>query len=776
VVLLVTFGNCFIAYVLDSLFVNLLSFLKLENFGSVVKKFIVMFYSFCIFQFLSGKVDILELKNTYRCVNGSENAMLSPLVGALSWHSRWIEKFCMLGYQKSACVNLVESIFHVIIKKDGIVGGFAISKSSTSAVHLLATLNLIPTLIKWYISQRVALDKIAKCDVKKEGKKRFRALKEPFDQSKKELKDRLLVQAQEHTELYRRVLQSEEDNLAGREGRSSRVISEEDAEHKLSSILSRTLNGHLLNKIESAYCELHGDNPLLPPFVLDQILATYWFMAQSDNSTISSYVGSLCEGECTYELPARYCEEDFSLIYESDEESLRSLIANDPELVAVFLLKNVKRGTYPPHLFTSDCQYCGVPRIPDCTESTIRNFLNLILFNGKFYDFDLLPETVRGGVNPKLIDFYIHYPIDETVGQESAQEWFNLIASLHKDNSSITYVRTCAEDGSHYEAHSHEGNVVRIINTLLGTKAQSFSEFGTLLSLGEDRIVEIGIDEINTGSFRVVVNDKVATFAFSGIHTDSEFSPVLPPETILSIFNLVLKNPNPINLAIATMNPLPLFTENVIDNYYLQFGYSAVTDSEMLFAIFYKILESFFGESAADRNIEKYRLLLNYIWSQIPNSSRWRDSYSRAIIKFYDSIPEEIQDWIDKLGTIDETLLDFAIDENSISFLRKLLKNNPDLLKLESFFGDSPFIVAVSEGKTGVVEVLLESGVDIDIQGEDGNTGLMLASKNGHEDIVGLLLDHGAKMGMKNEAGKTALTLAIEADHEDIVEKLRKLS
>jgi len=51
-------------------------------------------------------------------------------------------------------------------------------------------------------------------------------------------------------------------------------------------------------------------------------------------------------------------------------------------------------------------------------------------------------------------------------------------------------------------------------------------------------------------------------------------------------------------------------------------------------------------------------------------------------------------------------------------------------------------MLAVSHGRQEMVQLLLESGSDVNMQDEDGSTALMCATEHGHIDIVRLLLDH----------------------------------
>src|SRR5262249_18962005 len=75
------------------------------------------------------------------------------------------------------------------------------------------------------------------------------------------------------------------------------------------------------------------------------------------------------------------------------------------------------------------------------------------------------------------------------------------------------------------------------------------------------------------------------------------------------------------------------------------------------------------------------------------------------------------------------------------------------------------FAWACEFGRTGVVEFLLERGIEVDARlKHDGQTGLHWAAYGGHVDTVKLLLQHGATVDTKDESyGGTPLGWALYA-------------
>ncbi|KAI4880822.1 hypothetical protein NFI96_031838, partial [Prochilodus magdalenae] len=88
--------------------------------------------------------------------------------------------------------------------------------------------------------------------------------------------------------------------------------------------------------------------------------------------------------------------------------------------------------------------------------------------------------------------------------------------------------------------------------------------------------------------------------------------------------------------------------------------------------------------------------------------------------------------------------------------------------------GQTALMLAVSHGRTAMVQVLLDCKADVNIQDNDGSTALMCASEHGHIEIAKLLLDTTeCDTSLKDKAGHTALSVAIKASHSEIIDLLK---
>jgi ankyrin repeat protein len=92
--------------------------------------------------------------------------------------------------------------------------------------------------------------------------------------------------------------------------------------------------------------------------------------------------------------------------------------------------------------------------------------------------------------------------------------------------------------------------------------------------------------------------------------------------------------------------------------------------------------------------------------------------------------------------------------------MRKIIGRDPDAANEPDAEKWTPLHFAAIWGEPEAVEVLLESGADVDARNREGNTPLILAACHGEKAVVGLLLDRGARVDAKGRRGLTALHYA----------------
>lgn len=135
-----------------------------------------------------------------------------------------------------------------------------------------------------------------------------------------------------------------------------------------------------------------------------------------------------------------------------------------------------------------------------------------------------------------------------------------------------------------------------------------------------------------------------------------------------------------------------------------------------------------------------------------------------------------------------------AIINDDLDFVRRYLKYhclqiemvNPFNLNdnTPEFYKASALYVAAAHGRMGVVNLLLNYGIDIhrgfrpsrhnffSPPRDEGDSPLYIAAKNGHDSVVAVLLKSGARVNRSLRTGETPLHAACEAGNYSTAELL----
>ena len=102
-----------------------------------------------------------------------------------------------------------------------------------------------------------------------------------------------------------------------------------------------------------------------------------------------------------------------------------------------------------------------------------------------------------------------------------------------------------------------------------------------------------------------------------------------------------------------------------------------------------------------------------------------------------------------------ETDIHTAVITGNDEALRQHILAGSDLNERDPFGGSSPLISAAVFGKPEMARILLDAGVDIDFQNNEGSTALHTAAFFCRPEIVKMLLDAGADTTIKNKYNAT---------------------
>ena len=108
------------------------------------------------------------------------------------------------------------------------------------------------------------------------------------------------------------------------------------------------------------------------------------------------------------------------------------------------------------------------------------------------------------------------------------------------------------------------------------------------------------------------------------------------------------------------------------------------------------------------------------------------------------------------------------ITKDDLSIIRKLIDSGVDI-NLQGKGGITALIAASKAGKLDVVKFLVAAGANVNLQTESGFTALMVAAGDGNLEIVKVLVHAGADSSLKNKQGLTALMLASKKNYTEII-------
>ena len=113
-----------------------------------------------------------------------------------------------------------------------------------------------------------------------------------------------------------------------------------------------------------------------------------------------------------------------------------------------------------------------------------------------------------------------------------------------------------------------------------------------------------------------------------------------------------------------------------------------------------------------------------------------------------------------------------AAGRGDIITVRDLLEKGGDVNEKDNEYGWTALMAAALNGRTDVLQILLEKSSHVDAKDNFGWTSLIIASRSGHTDIVRALLDAGADVNAKTNTDYTALMAAAKQGHPDTVKLL----
>lgn len=129
-----------------------------------------------------------------------------------------------------------------------------------------------------------------------------------------------------------------------------------------------------------------------------------------------------------------------------------------------------------------------------------------------------------------------------------------------------------------------------------------------------------------------------------------------------------------------------------------------------------------------------------------------------------------LQKGIDVIDGDGLTSMSLAVREGHEGVVRRLLESGADV-NANGNVGEDLRLASAS-GMAGIVQILLENGADANAPGSHFGNSLQAASANGHEQVARLLLDNGAVVNAQGGLYDNALVAASLRGHGHVVEML----
>ena len=106
------------------------------------------------------------------------------------------------------------------------------------------------------------------------------------------------------------------------------------------------------------------------------------------------------------------------------------------------------------------------------------------------------------------------------------------------------------------------------------------------------------------------------------------------------------------------------------------------------------------------------------------------------------------------------------IELGNIENIQTYIEGDKTSLNFVTINGINPFVHAANLNNLQIIKLFLETtNVDINIEDQFGNTGLIKAAEKGHIEIVVYLINNGADINYQNNVGMTAIMKSAEKNH-----------
>ena len=440
---------------------------------------------------------------------------------------------------------------------------------------------------------------------------------------------------------------------------------------------------------------------------------------------------------------------------------------------------------------------------PDCGETALRNFFNLVAFKGAGeFDARLLSQFQTDHME-KIRQFYQGFPNISSQKQSLANTaWSTIVSNLNRtpnslDSSNPMDVRY---DGyTNIKASLGMKNILNVMAKLTEDSvlnqswrtgeesehiAQKLTHLCQILSRGEEFSVTWEINgQSNTapvhGDFKFIITRQGVSSDFTLSITDGHFALTSPVSSrndwrkakTITLNQDLLKpfyatNPSPF------LDPLISEKQDSVLTFWKQEQFPTIP---LTLRFLYKNFGSVINDENAQINIMKGLNSIQTDPTQIhsPAVKRWgkallvdklgKTNPDRSNIFQY----EFFGDIQLPTGITLHTAAQLGLPKTVANLIEKRVE-----IEEKDLYEKTPLIYASEYGHTEIVEILLKARANIEAKDGWDRTPLIYASQDGHAQVVEMLLKAGANIEAKDKGPMTPLMLASERGHAQVVEML----
>lgn len=482
-------------------------------------------------------------------------------------------------------------------------------------------------------------------------------------------------------------------------------------------------------KFEQTFQEIIELIKKVPKEEAARIISTFAYLISSDAKSLASYAKAV-----GVELePQQFTEQELSSLTNNVDQIIAATLSNRKNKTLDFL-----------HMHSLGCSFDGQSRVSICGEQSLWTVVNFMLYNEQTGRLDLtfLPQEIK--ILPQFKSFIETYPNPQVpeYSELAKQSWMDLVS----DVPGVVYVK------GNYELKSNEQNALKLLNYLFGTAADSFENFGKLVSSDQRPISMILKIEPATEFVSKKIHIKVAIENSIDSVLDWQFSEY---HTNASIERKVNEN----SISVETLGIIerlkkeyPLVSlETIMSPFFANLLVQAVENSDQ--DLIHRLLNL-----NADINA------MAGIYAMPLHFAAMQDTKEMAQFLLENGAMIDVRD--------DEGLtpLRWAVDKGNLEMAEFLLKQGADK-NIFNFYdeeGVSALHTAIYKGNVEVAQFLLERGADPNLKAKDTLFPLQWAMEKNRTHFVPLLLKYGADIEAIDGKGETALDVAIRKSEANL--------